>query len=123
MPPSQIHPSKVPSIAKKQAKSQNNSTILYHWKTGEELICRASYEPKVIAHLNKNKIDFDFQIPFDMPNKQRYFIDLYLKEQDLWIEIKGYKRPKNMEKWYWFHSEHPNSELWDKQKLQLLGIL
>mgnify|MGYP001568999844 CR=1 FL=1 len=117
------HPSKVASIAKKQAKNQNNSYVLYHWKTNEEVVCRGSYEKKVIEYLNKNQIDFDFQIPFDIPDGRRYFVDLYLKDQNLWIEVKGYKREKNMKKWDWFHSEYPNSELWDKQKLQQLGIL
>jgi len=28
-----------------------------------------------------------------------------------------------MKKWLWFHKQHPNSELWDKEKLIELGIL
>ena len=27
------------------------------------------------------------------------------------------------EKWDWFHKEYPNSELWNKKKLQNMGIL
>lgn len=115
--------SKNPEVAKKQALSVNNSCVLIHWKTGEKVVCVASYEKKVIEYLNKNQIDFDFQIPFDMPDGKRYFIDLYLKEQSVWVEIKGYKRLKGMKKWEWFHSEHSNSELWDKQKLKEMKIL
>lgn len=115
--------SQVPEIATKQSKTSNNCYILFHWKTNEEIICRGSYEKRVVEWLNKNKIDFDFQIPFDMPNKKRYFVDLFLKDQNLWVEIKGYKRPKNMEKWFWFHKEHPNSELWDEKKLKEMKLL
>lgn len=110
-------------ISLKTAKSQNKSLILLHWKTQEEIICQGSYEIKVVEWLNKNKIDFDWQIPFDMPAGKRYFIDLFLKEKNLWVEIKGYKRPKNMEKWNWFHEERPNSELWDERKLKEMRIL
>ena len=45
-----------------RAKSQTNSTLKYHWKTGEELVCQAGWEPKVIDYWNTNKIDFDWQI-------------------------------------------------------------
>ena len=114
-------------VALKNAKSQKSSIILYHWKTNQELICTASYEKAVVEYLNKNKIDFDWQIMFDMPkieNKKRtYRIDLYLKEQDKYIEIKGYFRKDAEQKWNWFHSEYPNSELWNKEKLKQMEIL
>lgn len=109
-------------IALKSARNQNNSAILYHWKTAEELICVGSFEQSVIEKLNKDKQDFDWQVPFDMPDGRKYFCDLFLKNENLFVEIKGYKREKNMKKWFWFHGEYPNSELWDKEKLKELGI-
>jgi len=111
------------NVAAKNAKAQNNSCILFHWKTNEELVCVGSYEKRVIEHLNKNQVDFDFQIPFDMPDGRRYFVDLHLKEQNLWVEIKGWFRGDGKEKWDWFHSEYPNSELWNEQFLKLKDIL
>lgn len=110
-------------IAFKNAKAQNNSFVLFHWKTNEEVICRASYEKKVVEWLNNNQIDFDFQVPFDMPDGRRYFVDLYLKDRDLWVEVKGWFRGDAKEKWDWFHNEYPNSELWNKERLKEMKIL
>lgn len=116
------HPTQNAEIARKAARNTAKNYILFHWKTNEEIVCRASYERVIVDWLNETKQEFDWQIPFDMPNGQRYFCDLYLKEQNLWIEIKGYKREKNMSKWNWFHKEHLNSELWGEQKLKDLGL-
>lgn len=110
-------------VALKNARAQNNSFVLFHWKTNEELVCIGSYEKKVIEHLNKAQIDFDFQIPFDMPDGRKYFIDLYLKDQNLWVEVKGWFRGDGKEKWDWFHEAYPNSELWNEQYLKSKGIL
>jgi len=97
--------------------------ILIHWKTGEEIVCRGSYEISFIKWLNKNEIDFIWQTPFLMPNGWIYICDCYLPEEDKYIEVKGYFWPKGKQKWDWFHKEYPNSELWDKKKLKELGIL
>jgi len=117
------HPSKNKKILKKILKSQTNSCILKHWKTGNDLVCTASYEKKVVEYLNKNKIDFDWQIKFEMPNNRNYFCDLYLKEQDKYVEIKGYFWKDAKEKWDWFHKNYPNSELWNEKKLKKIKIL
>lgn len=116
-------PCKNLGIALKGAKKLNNARIFQHWKTGEELVCQASYEQNVVRYLNNNKIDFDWQIPFNMPDGRRYFVDLHLKEQSLWVEIKGWFRGDAKEKWDWFHETYPNSELWDTQKLKGMKII
>ena len=113
------------------AKNSNNGGIIFHWKTGEELVWTASYERKVVDYLNKSMIEFLWQPKtFITPIKTNkgdkfstYRPDLYLSDQDLWIEIKGYMRPVSKEKWNWFHEAYPNSELWNKNKLIELGIL
>jgi hypothetical protein len=111
-------------IAIKTARSQNKSTIKIHWKTGQELVCQAGWEPKVVDYLNINKIDYLWQSQvFKMPNGRTYRPDFYLRGQDKWVEIKGFFRKDALEKWDWFKSEHPNAELWDKNKLKSLGIL
>lgn len=108
----------------KVARSQNNKCIEKHWKTGEDLVCVANYEVAVVTWLNKNRIDFLWQPrTFMMPDGHTYRPDTYLVAQDLWVEIKGYLRPIGERKWRWFHQEYPNSELWDKPKLQSMGIL
>ena len=117
------NPSQSPVIAKKQAKSVNTSHTLTHWKTAEELVCVGSYEKRVVEHLNQNQIDFDFQIPFKMPDGRVYFCDLYLEQEDKYVEIKGYFRKDAKEKWDWFCGEYQNSELWNEKRLRELRIL
>jgi hypothetical protein len=111
-------------IATKSARGMTNSYILSHWKTNEELVCVGSYEKKTVEQLNKNQIHYQWQPRiFQMSDGKTYRPDLFLTDEDKWIEIKGYFRKDAQEKWEWFHKEHPNSELWDKEKLKELQIL
>ena len=111
-------------IALKAARSANNATILYHWKTGVEIVCVASYEVAVVNFLNTRQINYEWQAKtFVLPDERTYRPDLYLTELGLWVEIKGYFRDDALEKWEWFHVQYPNSELWDEIKLKELGIL
>ena len=94
-----------------------------HWKTQEDIICTGSYERKVVEYFNQNKIDFEWQIKFNMPDGRVYFVDALLKDSDVYVEIKGYFRKDAEEKWNWFHEKHSNSELWNEKKLKKMGIL
>lgn len=116
------HLSKNKEIRKKQTKSLNHSYSLTHWKTLEELFCQGSWELKVLEWLNVNKIDFDWQIPFVMPDGRVYFVDLFLKEENKYVEIKGRFFDDGLAKWTWFYKEFPNSELWDRSTLRRKGI-
>ena len=113
-----------------KSRSQTNSTILKHWKTDKDLVCQASWEKAVVNYLNNNKINFrwqskTFKTPFLKLNGENrtYRPDLYLFSTKQWIEIKGYFRGDAQEKWDWFRKEHPNSELWNKEKLKEMKIL
>lgn len=115
-----------PDTIKKACRSMTCFRTIKHWKTGVELHCRGSYEVAFVEWCNRNHIDFDWQLPFEMPNGRTYIIDAYIKtgeHTDKWIEIKGYMRSKSRPKWDWFHADYPNSELWDKVRLVELGIL
>ena len=122
-----------PDMALRNAKSTNNHRIKYHWKTNEEIVCLGSYEAKTVDYLNLKQIDFQWQPKiFEVPikiavtekgNPTTYRPDLYLSDQDIWVEIKGYMRGDAQAKWDWFKSEHPTAELWDKEKLKEIGIL
>ena len=117
------NPSKVPLIASKIAKARSNSCVIKHWRTNDELVCTGSWEQKVVMWLNYNKIDFDWQIHFNMPSGKVYIIDLYLKNRDVYVEIKGRWFPEGRKKWDWFRENYLNSELWDKKALKEKGIL
>lgn len=117
------HPSQNKEILQKILKSSNQSVTLKHWKTNEDVVCTGSYERKVVEMLNETRQDFDWQIIFDMPDGRKYFIDLYLKDRDTYIEIKGYFRKDAKEKWDWFHKAYPNSELWNEKKLKEMEII
>ena len=112
---------------------QNKSKIICHWKTSERLNCVCSYEIAFVNWCNLHQIDLDWQISFKTPiptsteNASTYIIDAFIKDgthANTWIEIKGYFRDdQSKQKWEWFHSEHVNSELWNYEKLNELGIL
>ena len=107
----------------KSAENSNQIVSFKHWKCSKDIKCRGTYEVAVIEHLNKNQIDYNFQPQtFLMPIGYTYTPDLYLPDQDLWVEIKGYFWGDAEEKWNWFHREYSNSELWNKQKLKDLGL-
>lgn len=112
-------------IALKTAKKQNYCYIEFHWKTKQELICKSSYEAKVVRYLNSKQIDYTWQPrTFKLSTRRTYRPDLYLIQENKWIEIKGRWFPGAREKWNEFHIQIcPNSELWDQQKLKKLGIL
>jgi hypothetical protein len=117
-------------LALKVARSLNNCSILYHWKTNEEVVCVGSYERKVVEYFNKNKINFEWQpktfetnILLPSGKLSSYTPDVFLSDLNLWVEIKGYMREDAKIKWDWFHANFPNSEIWNKEKLIQLNIL
>jgi hypothetical protein len=118
------NPLQNPEIALKQAKSSNLTVMRIHWKTGIELVCQGSYESSVVDYLNKIQADYLWQPKvFTLPSGKTYRPDLFLVNENKWIEIKGFMRKDAQEKWDWFQSAVPNSCLWDKKQLISLGIL
>lgn len=125
-----MHVTQNREIALRAAKNLTKSSIKFHWKSGEEIICQASYEAKTVDYLNNNKIEYLWQPKtFTTPLltktglNSNYRPDLYLIKEDKWVEIKGWMRPKSKPKWDWFQSQYPTAQLWDKKKLKELGIL
>ncbi len=118
------HPVQNKDIAIRIARTANKITDIPHWQTGQLVPCHGSYEVKTVQYFNKNQIEFEAQSRvFAMPNGKTYRPDFYLTLEDKWIEVKGYMRPDAQVKWDWFHAEYPNSELWTKKELKILGIL
>ena len=115
-----------PIVYSKGKSKMRASTTIIHWKTGKDIVCVGSYEVSFVKWCNQNRIDFDWQIPFKMPDGRTYIVDSFIKTGDFannWIEIKGYMYKIGKEKWEWFHKEHINSILWTKPVLKQIGIL
>lgn len=117
------HPMQHLETQQKAAKNSNNTYLMLHWKTGEELACKGTWERDAVSYLNKNKANYRWQPKFfDLPNGKRYLPDLLLEDSNIWVEIKGRWLNGAREKWDLFVADNPNSELWDKNKLHELGI-
>lgn len=114
------NPTKNKDILLKSMKSCNKAVIKQHWKDNSEIVCVGGYESSVIDYLNLNKIEYIWQIHFSLPNNKTYICDLYLINEDKYVEIKGYFRKDALEKWTLFQTMYPNSELWDKEKLKTI---
>jgi hypothetical protein len=111
-------------IALQTAKHAQNRSITYHWRTRDQVVCIASYEAKVVRYLNLHRIDYLWQPQiFHLSNGQTYRPDLFLIDEQKWIEIKGYFRDSAKIKWALFTQDYPNSELWNEAKLKSMGIL
>ncbi len=112
-------------IALKSAKKVNHPELHYHWLTGEEIWTQGSYESSTIYDLNNRRINYLWQPKtFTLANGKTYRPDLYLIDEDKWVEIKGYFRKDALEKWTEFHEKIcPNSELWDGPKLKEFKII
>lgn len=120
------NPMQDPEVFARAQRNRSKVTIMTHWRTGVDLTCRASYEVAVIEWLNKYQYDFEWQIPFTMPDGRRYFVDVHVLSgpfADTWIEIKGYLDPLSREKCDWFRLEHSNFVVWDEQRLIELQVL
>lgn len=117
------HPMQNKEVSLKVAKKSQYAKVLRHWKTQEEIVCVGSYEYAVVSFWNKNEIDYQWQIPFKMPNGKVYIIDAFLPKRNLYVEIKGYMRDHSKKKWEWFHNRYSNSELWNKPKLKEMKLI
>jgi|GWRWMinimDraft_13_1066021.scaffolds.fasta_scaffold01118_8 hypothetical protein len=111
-------------VALKLAKASNDSAILFHWQTNKEIIVRASYEYSVALYLNQHQIPYDWQIPFKLSNNTTYLCDLYLPNDNKYVEIKGWWRDDAKIKFDLVQTDHPELtfEVWNKEKLNKLGI-
>lgn len=105
-------------IMKRQLKASDNYIVI-HWKTQQVLQCRGFWEKSVIGWLNNNKIDFDWQIPFKLPDGRTYIIDFFDKLRNTYVEIKGWWRDDAKEKFDLFKNTNPDLiiEIWGKAEL------
>ncbi len=128
------HPAR--SLKKAVAAMRSYKPVL-HWKTNEVCYSSSGYEHAVLVWLNKNRYDFEWQIPFQTPlltqklkRFAKYNVDLYIKDgkfANIYVEIKGTWSRRigdgGLAKWEWFHATHTNSILWMRSDLLALGII
>lgn len=107
----------------KGTKTCNKLYTIIDKQNNKIYTCQGLYEYYTVKSLVERNIKFEWQIPFWMPNKKKYTVDLYFPNEDKYVEIKGYFWKDAQEKWEWFHIEHPNSELWMKDQLVKYGFL
>lgn len=81
---------------------------IYHHTSwlGNEEVLHAGWELKVAKYMDEHKIHWckskeHFTYVFEGQNHE-YFPDFYLKDYDLFIEVKGRMKPKDLEKWKQF---------------------
>lgn len=71
----------------------NNYKNSYNWyfiKNGIKIFCRSGYEVIYANYLIQNDIAFEYEPKcFKLDNGKRYTPDFYLKNDDLYVEIKG----------------------------------
>ncbi len=113
-----LHALQSKEIFEKATRNRWRTIDLTHWKTNDSIVCRGSYEYAVVRFLNRNQIDYDWQIKIQLTDSMVYFVDLYLVAKDRFVEIKGYFfSPANKQKWDLFHKQHKNSEIWFGNKV------
>ena len=129
------HPMQDNNKRKQGAGVAGKITIVINWETKEEEYCQGGWEVKVAEYFNKNKIRYTsnckrFEIPREVyitpkGSSSAYTPDFYLKDENKFIEIKGWMGRNDCSKikWEWFHKTYPNSELWLLKELQEKKIL
>lgn len=105
------------------SKSANNAVTIKNWENGDEVLCHGGYELEVALYFNRKRIRYVSKAHvFTLPDGRTYCPDFYLKDENKYLEIKGYFWGDAKEKWIWFHRNQPNSELWNERKLVSMGL-
>jgi hypothetical protein len=117
-----IERNKDPKIVSKRLTHGIKSFKRFHWKTGETIWCKGSYERDVIDWLNKYRINFAWQIPFPLSNKSIYICDLLLTDNNIYVEIKGRWYEDALDKFELFLKEYDllNIEVWNKEHISVI---
>lgn len=113
-----------PFFISKRRNFKYKTYKINHWKTNEDLFCIGSWEYLTLDYLNKNKIMYEWQISFPIDNKV-YICDLYLVDEQKYVEIKGRWLKDAKEKFDKVKQLYYNKvfEVWDKPVLKKMGII
>lgn len=108
-----------PELILKRQKAASDNYSVIHWKTQQTLQCRGFWEKSVVEWLNANQIDFEWQIPFKLPDGRTYIIDFWDKTRNIYVEIKGWWRDDAKAKFELFKQTNPTLkvEVWGQKEL------
>lgn len=111
-------------LALKNAKSRSESFVVPDWRTKDnELICIGSWEVLVLKFLKDNNINFEWQNTiFNFP-EFTYRPDLFLSDENKFIEIKGRMGDRDAIKIASVANLGHNIEVWDRDWLKSRGII
>ena len=109
-----------PELILKRMKSSNGCYMVKHWESKKKLLCKGKWERNVARWLNKRKINYEWQVPFKLPDGRTYIIDFYDKDSNVYVEIKGWWRDDAKEKFDLFKTSNPalNVEVWTTEELK-----
>lgn len=83
--------------------SGRGKKIWYESKIAGKVYLRSSYEIEYVKWLDKNNINWKqnlIKFPYEYKGKLHYYYpDFYLIDDDEYVEIKGFKTDKDLEKW------------------------
>ena len=83
---------------------------------------RSGWELKVSNYLTENNVNWYYEFSWLKIEEGKYYLpDFYLPDENKYIEVKGWKTDRTMEK-YNLAKNIYNIELWDKSKLDEVGI-
>ena len=97
--------------------------IIVKDSSGNETKCLGSWEKIVVDFLDKNLVRWTNKIKEEFlynwnGSIHRYFPDFYLIDKDLYIEVKGFERDRDREKWKQFPKKLKILKLREIQQIQ-----
>ena len=98
------------SVSNHIGPSQYNGNYFYH-PDGRRIWMRSSYETRVASILTNELINWLYEIPLDLGSKL-YFVDFYLPESNIYIEVKGWMSPSDKAKMKLCYKLFPDIELY-----------
>lgn len=100
--------------------------VIYENKSGLKINMRSTWEAKFAKYLDDSNLTWFYEHKtFELSNGKTYTPDFYIKEWDMYIEIKGYPHEESIEKYELFNNEYPfikNRILFKKELLNEFKI-
>jgi len=112
-------------IAKKMIGNKNGNHRGDRQSLYKNIRMDSSWEVKVAKYLDEQDISWKYgEVVFKLDGKRSYRPDFVLEDGTI-IEVKGYWRPANKEKFEEWQMKYPDVkfEFWDKKKLKELKLI